>query len=286
MSSFRTGALLALVSPCCLAADPSVTHTFFPGHPAFGDQLYLLHPSGCDDTLVPESDPTLSRHVMLDGTIQWRLSYEVGPSTCDISAPNGTVYAFPLPDEAGMVPGDVVVLDLVDTENNHATTVWHLPVPERVGIPPSVAGTWFNPEHAQQGLMLGYDENAAIAVSWNSYAADGTPRWLTGIAPAPLDASGLNIALNAIESGTFASSGATPADVESWGEIELNYMGCGEMVLHWTPDPATGLASGSAPLRQLTGSFGESCDLEAWVQRRGAVLTTLEPELLESDARQ
>lgn len=281
MSPFRTGALLALLSPLCMASDPATTHPLFPQNPAFGDQLYVLHPSDCQDPQAPAGPPTLNRHVADDGSISWTLAYEVSASVCPgTPPPHGTVHAFPLPAEVGTRPTDTLWIKLVDVENNNTTTWWPLPLPARTVVPPSVAGTWFAPTLVQQGLMLGYDADAHLSVSFNTYDADGTPRWHSGIAPIPQDDAAIVVPLSTIASGRFA--GGTPAPVTAWGTVELDYVACGEMLLHWSPDPATGLVAGSADLTQLTGSFSDTCDLDAWAARRSSIALVVSPELTHS----
>lgn len=281
MPSFRTGALLALFSPLCLAADAAATHTFFPTHAGYGDQLYLLHPSDCEDLQVPASEATLTRVVEADGMIVWILEYEVRPAACDTPPYHDTVYAFALPPGVGSSLAEQVHLRLIDADTGDVATWTPLPLLPRVGMPPSIAGTWFNPDLPQQGLMLGYDQRFEIAASWNTYAANGTPQWLTGIAPTNRHQSYLSIPLHTVLAGDFTGTEADPGAIRPWGALTLDYVGCGQMVAHWTPHAWTGLSPGSAALTQLTGSFSESCDLGAWAQRNGHTLTTVVPELIE-----
>jgi hypothetical protein len=284
MVPVRTGALLALLSPLCMAFSPAATHPFFPQNPAFGDQLHVLQPSDCQDPEAPSSPPILYRHVVDDGSISWTLFYEVDAAVCPgTPPPHGTVYAFPLPAEVGSRASDKLSIRLLDVGNSNALTVWRLPLPQRTALPPSVAGTWFAPTLTQQGLMLGYDAQSHLSVSFNTYGADGEPRWHSGIAPVPQDDAATVVPLRTIASGTFAGSAQPPAPVVPWGDIELEYVACGEMLVRWTPDAATNLAAGSATLAQLTGSFSDSCDLDAWAARRNSIVVVMEPEVIHSD---
>lgn len=285
IATFRTGALLALVSPLCLAAIPLETHTFFPAQPGFGDALYVLHPSSCDDQNVPASDPTLTRFVASDGAIEWILAYDVSPAACETAPQHVTTYAFALPADVGSRATDTFRIKLTHLGPGQVLSSYPLALPIRVGMPPSVAGTWFNLVLARQGLMLGYDPDANVTVSWHTYAADGTPRWNTGVAPAPQDDSGMTVALNSIESGVFGGGSATADEITRWGEVTLQYAGCGQMFLDWSAGAATGLSSGSALLQQLSGNFAAECDLDAWAQRNATVIAEIVPELIDLPAR-
>ena len=283
MSSIRTCALLALLSAFSYAADVSAAYSFFPAAPAFGDQLYLLHPSDCSDQEVPVTPPTMTRHVGMDGALVWTLQYAVRPSECPEPS-YATVYAFPLPDEIFTVASDTVWLRIIDADSGQQISQTLLPQLLRVGLPPSIAGTWVSPLHADQGLMVGYDDLHRIVVSWHTFGATGAPRWMTGIAQAPWDTSRVTVPLVTALSGVFAGGNTSAPDVDAWGDVELDYTGCGEMTLRWAPYPTTGLAPGSARFHQLTGNVDAHCNLPLWAERRGMVVEERVPELIDEEA--
>lgn len=283
MAIRRTGTLLALPLTLWHAGDARAEYVLFPTQPALKDQLYLLHPSGCGDQEVPASPPTLHRSTDPDGSTTWRLQYAVRPSDCSETAP-ATVHAFALPDEVATSITDTLWVQRYSADTGQALPITLLWLRERVGIPPSVTGTWISPQHADQGLMLVYDERQQLAATWTTFAADGSPAWMAGIAPVPMDAPRMTVPLVSPLSGAFAGGTTLAPEVDAWGDIELEYTGCGALQLRWAPYPATGLAAGAAPLHQLTGNASAHCDLAAWAGAQGMVVIEHVPEVIDDDA--
>lgn len=274
-------AAILLAATFCFATTPASalsSYEWFPRRPALNDQLHLVHLSECGDPWVPDT-PTLQR---LDnpGGHAWILDFDVRVDPCDGQQPARTLYAIAIP---ASIEGYAVGQLYVQATNavTGIVTPWVMPTPERVGVPPSVAGTWFNPAFAYQGLLINYTAAGEAAVVWNTYDADGRPSWHTGIGAVPSDTSVMTMTLSDLPSGVFAGAPEQPVAPAAWGTIALEYLGCGELRMDWAPAPARGLQAGSATLQQLTDGHADACNLARWSGRQHAQLVLLEPEVLE-----
>lgn len=267
----------ALVIPALLGfaplqaqASPEDGLSWFPRVAGPGDQRWLVHLNHCSDTAGVISDSIALTLVDADAG-RFRLAYDADTLLCG-TPPPPALMAIPIPDAIDGVP----VL-LIDVERNHLSTSarsasWTMQVPARVAVPPSIVGTWFAPEHAKQGLLVTLTQRAEAAVSWNTYAADGTPRWLSGVAQTQPEDSTFSVALSDPGEGRFADAADTPSASTSWGELEIEYLGCGELQASWTPDASTGLEAGTATMQQLTAPYSDPCNLGEWATSQGYVL--------------
>lgn len=150
---------------------------------------------------------------------------------------------------------------------------WSEALPDRVAIPPSVAGTWFSPAHIEQGILINMTAKRELLVGWTTYGADGKQRWFSGIAPTVPDESTVTLTLTDTGDGAFA--GQLPDDVapEEWGTLTIEYVACGEIEVSWNPNAATGLQPGAATMQQLTQPHDAACDIEAYAAALGQPLT-------------
>lgn len=269
---------LALASAGASAMQPN-TFEWFPRTPGTLDQAYLLRTTDCLDTRYPIGDATLTPVADQHGT--FRLSYETSGVACGVPPPGVFFIAIPIPAAIDGVP--VLRLELVTTDFGGEVSEAIIDAPARLGIPPSVAGTWFNPAHADQGLLINVTQNAEAAVSWNTYDAAGNQTWLSGIASIDATDTHLAIALTDTRTGRFAGTPASPDTARAWGAMDIEYLGCGELQATWTPESGTGLQAGTGPLMQLTGAYGQACDLEKWIASEGGVVTYIEVNIVASD---
>lgn len=131
------------------------------------------------------------------------------------------------------------------------------PLPDPRG---AISGSWYNPDQSGHGLHIERLESGRVALSWYTYAADGSPLWLVGSG----EQRGHRIVVLAFE----ASGGRPPPlwdnaspQLEPWGELRVDFDGCNSGLLRWNAaDPAFG--EGSLPLQRLTRIDGLRCNAE------------------------
>lgn len=272
---------LAVLVPLCLAAQSASAFDWFPRNPGALDQLYLVQRNNCDDfgVQIPVDNVVLTLLDAENGVVE--LSADSGGQICPLPPPWDSYVAVPIPAEIGGVQVRELVMKLTDLEGT--VFEYSLPLPRRLGIPPSIAGTWFFPWHSEQGFLINVSRNPAgsadVAVTFNTYGADGMQRWHSGIAP--IDATDPTLTIPLIDTGTgvFFGTATTPDEVKTSGEIAIEYLGCGELHLLWDPEPYTGLRGGGGRPTQLTQTYSDPCDLDGWMEQIGGQATVLDVEV-------
>lgn len=267
--------LLAAAAPA--AADVPIEEglAWFPRVPGPGDQRYLIHTNHCGDP-VGVVGPAASLSLVDADEGRWRLDYQADTLLCGTPPPFESLMAMAIPDAVDGVPVHVIDVVREHLSSDALDASWTTRVPERVGVPPSIVGTWFAAGHAEQGFLITLTQHGEAAVSWNTYGGDGTQRWLSGVAPTAGDASTFSVPLVDTGTGTFAGMPQTPDAPTPWGSINVEYMECGMLQAAWAPDPEVGLPSGGAVFHQLTAPYGDPCDLEAWAQSQQAIVVPVE----------
>jgi hypothetical protein len=153
-------------------------------------------------------------------------------------------------------------------------------------LPASVSGTWTNERMPGQGLWLtvtalpsghpldtpiGRQELlvAGLAVSWSTFDEQGQPLWLVGAARMP-ESPGtpasvqrrVRVPLVEGRDGAFASDARQPL-TRAWGEIEIEYLGCGRVRAQWRSLDPQRFPHGSAIFHQLSITPHHGCALSA-----------------------
>lgn len=270
----------AFAAPFCLAAQSTMALEWFPRHPASLDQLYLLERNNCGDSggQIPADNLVLSVLDADAGVVELR--GDSGAQLCGTPPPWDSYVAVPIPAKIGDVTIRQLVVRLTDTGSG-VVFEYSMSMPERVGIPPSIAGTWFAPQRAEQGLLFNVSRNAAggadLAVSFNTYAADGTQRWHAGVAPIDAEDPFVTIELTDTGTGVFGGTATTPDAMRTWGDLDVEYVACGELHVMWSPEAYTGLGLGAGGrMTQLTQSYGDPCDLDSRMEQLGGRLSVLD----------
>lgn len=132
----------------------------------------------------------------------------------------------------------------------------------------SVAGTWFDPTHNGEGVILQPITADAISTTWFSYTPDGEAAWFTGIGTLQDDV--LVVEAMTRPQGTRFGDGFDPDDVvaQPWGRVEIDFSACNAGELRYTAlDAAYG--SGTLQLQRATQPAGHVC-LDAFPAARTA----------------
>lgn len=135
-----------------------------------------------------------------------------------------------------------------------------VPALEPIGIRGDFSGTWFDPAHAGQGVMIDVIDGQQAVVSWYTFQPHGAPLWLYGVGT--LDGAVIDVTLQKVVNGTFPSEPDTrDIVVTPWADATLHFTGCDAGSIEWTPRTAEAEA-GDMPLQRLTGTQGARCNVE------------------------
>jgi hypothetical protein len=200
-------------------------------------------------------------------TGHWLLDIELPPGDICFSTPPSfasTLYLVRLPESAGNAQV------LVRMRLNQAPYPVHekmLRVYRHDGIPPSVAGPWHDPANPGQGLYLTWTAKGIVA-TWTTYGADGKPRWLVGLEDARRGGDSNYVRrfrLSSMEEGRFAGASERRAPVAAvWGELEIEYLGCGRLRVAWLANDAVAFPPGNVEMRQFVQDATHYCDFEQY----------------------
>jgi hypothetical protein len=127
-------------------------------------------------------------------------------------------------------------------------------------LPPGISGAWYNPAQPGHGLSIDVLSRRRALVYWSAMDLDGQPfnlyvdariedQRLVGRALAP---RGLR----------FGEWDRADLEVPEWGELRIDFAGCDDAMLSWTPDgeAGAGFPAGSMALHRLTSLAGVRCD--------------------------
>ncbi len=169
-------------------------------------------------------------------------------------------------------------ITLIIQDANRPDTEYALPLPAWEGQIKPVAyplngrlsGVWVSEGATEQGFVLSFSEFVAESevrqlafFSWYTYAADGSPLWLSSSQFFDINASSVELPLDLRSNGAFLGS-AEPESVSA-GTATLSAESCAELTLDYDLEDL-GLGSGSITLvRSFTlETAGYACnDLEA-----------------------
>lgn len=265
-----------------LALALACTHVhaleWFPRQPGTGDTVYLLHTDPCGTGAVVGTP--LLRFDAATGVAVLEFDTAGAASDAASCAPGSTpsVDAFAIPPAIDGSPIRRLVVD-IDEGSNRAQTI-RLTPPQRLGIPPSIVGTWNASGHVRQGFLITMTQRGELAVSWNTYDAEGNKAWYAGVAATDPASSEVSMALIDTSGGFFGEQPQLIPALKQFATVTLDYLGCGQMHMTWTPAAYTTHAPGEDIFTQLTAPHGDACNLQAWAEARGVALRIVEPDLV------
>lgn len=280
--------LLALSLAAPLAQATPQGFEWFPRIPGPKDPLYLIAVDPChSDSLHGVLYDRVEASFLNPDGGDLSFRYESDLMFCNGAPPS--IRAIPIPrtiDDAAVERmtsthvqyeyrfenGNIVQTDVDEVS-------WTENLPKPMAIPPSIAGTWFSADHAEQGILINMTAKRELLVGWTTYGADGKQRWFSGIAPTVVDESTVTLTLTDTGDGRFAGQLPNDAPQKDWGTLTIEYVACGEIAVQWTPKPDTGLTAGSATMQQLTQPHDAACDIEAYAATLGQALNIHELEI-------
>lgn len=267
----------ALAATLLLAGGPAqaLPLQWFPREPGLGDTLFLVYADTCGERR-PLGDVVLDLNSNnLLATLTFDTPQQICPGLPPPDAPP-RLYAFEIPEMIGeMRVGRVeAVIDGVRGRDDYE----HMSRPFAYGIPPSVVGTWFANSHFQQGFLITMTQRGELAVSWNTYDAEGEHLWVSGIGLTDPQSTLTYVSLVDTGGGTFAQHPGQAGPLEHWGTMALDYLGCGRLLATWTPAAYTNLHAGVAEFQQLTAPWSDPCDLAAYADAKGLTLQVIDIE--------
>ena len=119
-----------------------------------------------------------------------------------------------------------------------------------------LSGSWFDPSHEGEGIILEVLKNGSAVVQWFTYNQGGQQMWIQGTGTFNGDTLTVN--------DLFTTSGARwgdnfdPDDVDmaDWGTLTMEFDGCGEAEVNYT---SQAFGSGSLDMVRLTNLMGIDC---------------------------
>ncbi len=123
------------------------------------------------------------------------------------------------------------------------------------------SGTWFDPLHDGEGLIVEQLNETTLVFSWFSYDSVGNQAWFTGIAVLQEDGSYLAESVSITNGGMFGPE-FDPDQVQrtAWGSLRLSFIDCDNATLEYESLlPVYG--SGLQNLTRLSTPSGISCHI-------------------------
>jgi len=123
----------------------------------------------------------------------------------------------------------------------------------------NASGTWFDPTHDGEGLIVEQLNDTSLVFSWFTYNDIGQQAWFTGIAQLQADGGYLANNVNITQGGIFGPD-FDPETVERtvWGNLRLDFSDCENALLEYASLlPAFG--QGQQNLTRLSQPSGATC---------------------------
>jgi hypothetical protein len=134
------------------------------------------------------------------------------------------------------------------------------PASEPVGLRGDISGSWYDPAQSGHGLMLEVIDRGLTVVTWYTFDPNGQPLWLAGAGR--VQGSVLEVPVQTVSGGRFPPLfDPNAVQRQAWGTLRIEFAGCDEATLRWTPS-AAGYAAGSMPLKRLSTIQGARCNSE------------------------
>lgn len=168
--------------------------------------------------------------------------------TCETSAAKGSLFVYPEPDtNYGLFGSDnyIQLSVLVDCKTD-------------VGSANSpLSGSWFDPTHNGEGIILEVLKNGTAVVQWFTYDHDGKQMWIQGTGT--FDGDTLTVNDLFTTQGTHWGSGFDPNAITTaaWGTLTMEFTGCGQARLDYVS--TAGFGSGTLNMVRLTNLMGITC---------------------------
>jgi len=120
-----------------------------------------------------------------------------------------------------------------------------------------LSGSWFDPTHTGEGIILEVLADGSAVVQWFTYDQNGNQFWIQGTGTF----NGMVLTVNDLFSTSGASWGSAfdPADVVStaWGTLTMNFTTCDAATMDY--NSTAGFGSGTLNMVRLTSLMGIPC---------------------------
>lgn len=128
----------------------------------------------------------------------------------------------------------------------------------KTGIDTSYSGSWFDPGHNGEGIILEVLNAITVVVQWFTYDDEGNQFWIQGVGT--IDGKTVTVKEAFYTRGARWGSGFDPDDVErvDWGTITLTFSGCNTATMDYASVVA-GFGSGTQDMSRITTLDGAAC---------------------------
>ncbi len=166
--------------------------------------------------------------------------------TCGTSEERGSLFIYPPDGDYDLLESHnyVQLSKLVDCESSQGSAN------------AALSGSWFDPSHQGEGIILEVLENGKGLVQWFTYD-NGDQMWMQGIGE--FDGNKLTVTELFSTQGTKWGDGFDSNDITNtdWGVLEIIFGSCGEAVLNY--DSGVGFGVGTLNLVRLSNLMGIPC---------------------------
>ena len=133
-----------------------------------------------------------------------------------------------------------------------------------------VSGSWYDPAHGGEGMIVEVGERASgatyVGFAWYTYDAQGRPTWIVGNQDLPsTPARSVAIPALYLAGGRFAGAFEPNAlNAAAWGTVTLSFPSCNAMTLQFasaaTAPPGAPTGSGTRNWQRLVSLNGLACE--------------------------
>ncbi|MFC1720209.1 hypothetical protein ACFL00_03610 [Pseudomonadota bacterium] len=168
--------------------------------------------------------------------------------TCGTSAMPGSLFVYPTGAPGYPVFGSNQYVQLTsilscDTATGSANSPW--------------SGSWFDPAHDGEGIILEVLEDGSAVVQWFTYDDEGGQMWIQGTGT--FDGQTLTVDNLFTTGGTVWGGLYDPGAivVTSWGSLTMTFTGCGTATVDY--QSTAGFGSGTLNMQRITKLMGIDC---------------------------
>lgn len=121
----------------------------------------------------------------------------------------------------------------------------------------TLSGSWFDPTHDGEGIILQVLESGIVLVQWFTYDNDGNQMWIQGTGT--ITGNVLTVDNLFTTQGPEWGDGFDPdkVTIPDWGVLTMEFTGCGVAVVNY--DSSAGFGVGTLNMVRLTNLMGITC---------------------------
>lgn len=121
-----------------------------------------------------------------------------------------------------------------------------------------LSGSWFDPTHNGEGIILQVLPNGEALVQWFTYDPNGKQVWIQGMGTFNGDTLAVNSLITTSGTSWGSEFDSEAIEAHDWGSLTLEFDGCGTAKLEYEAN--FGLGSGSMDMQRLTKLMGIDCE--------------------------